>query len=214
MLPCESRALQVADAPIDVTTATQTDVSPRQRPVVVTLVHGTVLFARWPRVPRLVNTLTKMWSRGPAEPAWHRKGSPFWDHLSASLGPHAHLTSFCCPVENRWDRIFAAGAEGDFGKAAARSTVSLREQSQRLQPTLLVLPGARGAQPRRQRVPLRTARGSTARAVDGLVCLSTPFVHARERVDSGLLDDALKVMLWIVYLTAFLVRSSGCRPVA
>jgi hypothetical protein len=44
---------------------------------------------------------------------------------------------------------------------------------------------------------------STARAVDGLVCLSTPFVHARERVDSGLLDDALKALLWIVYLTAF-----------
>ena len=51
--------MHVADAPIDVSTATQSDVSPRQRPVVVTLVHGTVLFARWPRVLRLVDTLER-----------------------------------------------------------------------------------------------------------------------------------------------------------
>ena len=154
---------------------------------------------------RLVNTLTKMWSRGPAEPAWHRKGSPFWEHLSASLGPHAHLTSFCWSGGNTvWDRIFAAGAEGDFGKAAARSTVSLREHVAKIAadpsgPTQVLVAHSHGGN-----VCLYALRdGSTARAVDGLVCLSTPFVHARERVDSGLLDDALKVMLWIVYLTAF-----------
>ena len=200
MLPCESRALQVADAPIDVTTATQTDVSPRQRPVFVTLVHGTVLFARWPRVRRLLNSLDTLWSRPSAEHAWHTERSEFSRRLRARLGPHAYVKSFTWSGGNTvWDRIHAAGADGDFGTPAATSTCSLREHI-----ALIARdhPGAAQvlvAHSHGGNVCLYALRDeSMARAVDGLVCLSTPFVHARERADSGLLGDALKVLLWIV----------------
>jgi hypothetical protein len=185
--------VQVADAPVDVTAATRIDVSPRQRPVVVTLVHGTVLFARWPRVLRLVNAVTQLWPGGSGEPAWHTKDSTFSKRLLASLGPHARTEPFCWSGGNTvWDRIYAAGADGDFGKLAA-NMVSLRKHIATIAaepsgPAQVLVAHSHGGN-----VCLYALRDeSTERAVDGLVCLSTPFVHARERVDSGLLDDALK----------------------
>ena len=40
----------LADAPSVIATVADTLDLPLQHPVVVTLVHGTVLFARWPRI--------------------------------------------------------------------------------------------------------------------------------------------------------------------
>jgi hypothetical protein len=197
--------VQVADAPVDTTTAQQTIVSPLQRPVVVTLVHGTVLFARWPRVLRLLTSFAKMWPRAQAKPAWHMKGSQFSERLLASLGPHAHVASYCWSGGNSvWARIHAAGADGDFGKAAARNTLSLRQHVAQMAVDHDGAAQVLVAHSHGGNVCLYALRDeSTARAVDGLVCLSTPFVHARERVDSGVLDDFLKVLLGLVYLVVF-----------
>jgi hypothetical protein len=196
--------MQAADRPIDVTTATQPDVSPR-RPVVVTLVHGTVLFARWPRLLRVVDILKKVSSRGRATSAWYVEGSRFREDLSASLGPRDSLRFFPWSGGNTvWHRIVAAGAEGDFGEARSRRTVSLREHIKEIAedpsgPAQVLVAHSHGGN-----VCLHALRNeSTARAVDGFVCLSTPFVHARERFDSGQLDDALKTLSWIVYVFAF-----------
>jgi len=185
------------------------DVLPLQRRVVVTLVHGTVLFARWPRVLRLLTFLEKLSPNREAEPAWYTKESQFFKRLTAKLGPLAHIVEFPWTGGNSvWARIHAAGAEGDFGKAVTRDAPSLRDH----------IAGIAKEHPGAAQVLVAHSHGgnvcqyalrdaSTASRVRGLVCLSTPFVHARLRADSSVLDDTLKVLLGILYVVAFSVAS-------
>jgi hypothetical protein len=196
----------VLDPPSAVAEAGDTLGSPIERPVIVTLVHGTVLFARWPRILGIIASLRRLSSHGPAEPAWYQLRSKFVTRLAASLGPGARIIHFSWSGGNSvWERIHAAGADADFGLAGrSRRSPSLREHVAQVAKDHRGAPQVLVAHSHGGNVCLYALRDSTTRShVRGLVCLSTPFVHARRRADSGVLDDMLRALLGIAYLIVF-----------
>jgi hypothetical protein len=199
----------VTDAPSAIATATDTLDLPLQRPVVVTLVHGTVLFARWPRVLKLLTVLEKLWPNRQVEPAWYTNESKFVTRLTANLGPLAQVVHYTWSGGNSvWERIHAAGAEEDFGQAVEDNPRSLRNHIAQIAEdhpgaTQVLVAHSHGGNV----CQYALRKSSTASCVSALVCLSTPFVHARRRVDSSVLDNTLRVLLGILYLAVFFVAS-------
>ena len=179
--------------------------------VVVTLVHGTILFARWPAVHRALGWLARALLRGDEEPPWFEAGSAFRVRLEADL---RRLGCEPCRVESYpwsggntvWDRLLAAGDARTSGsrRPGAVALPTLRDHvagvSMRFPGASQVLVGhSHGGNVCQYAITDRETR----RAVSGLVCLSTPFVHARARRDSEVLTDALKILGMILYLTVF-----------
>jgi hypothetical protein len=182
--------------------------------VVVTLVHGTVLFARWPRVLRILGAIHRGWSRAPAAPAWYAEASGFVERLTHALGDRRiHVTRFLWSGANTvWDRVCAAGADPDFtrtGRAAAkRRSPTLREHIAAVARDFPDAAHVLVAHSHGANVCLYALRdGATRQAAHGLVCLSTPFVHVRQRADSNMLASMLKVLGGVVYLALFLGAS-------
>lgn len=165
--------------------------------VVVTLVHGTVLFARWPRLSRIGQYLARRRrSRHAKEIAWHRRNSTFWRRLSKAIGEDCHLTEFEWSGANTvWSRLCAAGADRDFtdGEARPPTPGTLRAHIARMKQTF---PDARQvlvAHSHGGNVCLAALRDRDTRAaVQGLACLSTPFVNVRPRADSAVLMGFLQ----------------------
>lgn len=179
--------------------------------VVVTLVHGTILFARWPRVLALLRTIGRFFSQGTAsQPAWYEDGSAFVTGLKDALAGNVRITRYIWSGGNSvWDRIWAAGAEGDFGlKIDVGRPPSLRDHIANIAKEH---PGAAQvlvAHSHGGNVCLYALRDAATRNhVRGLVCLSTPFVHARLRPDGSTLIDMLKGAGALAYLALFLVAS-------
>ena len=148
--------------------------------VVVTLVHGTVLLARWPWLARTARRLGTLWpSRARGEIEWHQEGSTFRRRLPRAMGDECCVTDFDWPGANtEWERLCDAGAEGDFSDARrahlTRRRCATHRQDQghlswrqtgagRPQPTAGTsasrpcATGRRGA-PSRSRLPLDTVR--------------------------------------------------------
>ena len=165
--------------------------------VVVTLVHGTVLLARWPRLARAVDRLGALWpSRGPVEVEWHRPGSTFRRRLLRATGDACYVTAFEWSGANtEWQRVCAAGAEGDFSSTPAGPPAA-RTLRAHIAATKLTFPDARHvlvAHSHGGNVCLAALRDRETRsAVQALACLSTPFVNVRSRADSAVLLDFLQ----------------------
>lgn len=86
--------------------------------VVITLVHGTILFARWPWVMRPLGTCGRLWSglraqdqaKGEMAVPWHAPGSRFRVRLERLLGPDCRIEAFQWSGSNSmWDRMRFAG---------------------------------------------------------------------------------------------------------
>jgi hypothetical protein len=164
--------------------------------VVVTLVHGTVLFARWPRLVGAVRwLLPARRARRPEDIEWHRPGSAFRRRLRRAIGTRCHLTTFRWSGANsEWVRLCAAGADRDFSDddAGAPAAGSLRAHITRTRERfprarLVLVAHSHGGN-----VCLAALRDPHVRAaVDGLVCLSTPFVNVRARADAAVLVEFL-----------------------
>lgn len=195
---------------------------PMQLPVqpspslVITLVHGTILFARWrfwPRKPGVADASSEATMRRDAQPSapkalqWFEEGSAFRERLQKSLGIPCVVTQFVWSGANReWDRLCAAGADADFyDKASAEATppaqpLTLREH-------IAQYPGAAHiliAHSHGGNVCLAALNDpETRRAVRALVCLSTPFINVRGRADSPTLigfSQAARAICLIVAL--------------
>lgn len=208
------------DAPVATPSTTQGP-EPRDRlapppAVVVTLVHGTILFARWPALRRALTWLGRLWRRGNAGPAWYGEGSAFRERLETqlrhTLNGRPHILHLRWSGGNTvWDRLRAAGAERDFGKIRRRSGDASETLRNHLARVARDFPGAAQVlvgHSHGGNVCLYALRDQgTRNAVSALVCLSTPFVHARERHDSKALRDVLQVLAGAVYLAVFLASS-------
>lgn len=173
--------------------------------IVVTLVHGTVLFARWPRLFRIGQSLSRLRrSRRQESIEWHKQDSTFWRRLSKAVGENCHLTEFEWSGANSvWGRLCAAGAERDFTDGAARPPAAgtLRAHiacvNQRFPDARQVLV----AHSHGGNVCLAALRDHDTRAaVQGLACLSTPFVSVRSRADSVALTSFLQGAGFVVFL--------------
>jgi hypothetical protein len=83
--------------------------SPRPA-IIVTLVHGTILLARWPFVIRFMRGLRRARSRKAAQPPWYQPDSQFSTSLIAALGgASVEIRSFDWTGGNTlWDRLSAA----------------------------------------------------------------------------------------------------------
>jgi len=172
--------------------------------IVVTLVHGTLLFARWPRLFRIGQYLIRL-RRSPRREdiEWHKQDSTFWRRLSKAVGEDCHLTEFEWSGANTvWGRLCAAGAERDFGDGAARPPAAgtLRAHVACMKRRF---PDARQvliAHSHGGNVCLAALRDRDTRAaVQGLACLSTPFVNVRSRADSVVLTDFLQGAGYLVF---------------
>jgi len=166
-------------------------------PLVITLVHGTILFARWPlwRKPRAAkNRSLESQTQGTepsiprTTPEWFEEGSQFRRRLQKALGIPCVVTQFEWSGANReWDRLCAAGADADFyDRPSARATPSA--QGPTLREHIAQYPGAAHvliAHSHGGNVCLAALNDpQTRRAVHALVCLSTPFINVRGRADS------------------------------
>ncbi len=164
--------------------------------VVVTLVHGTVLLARWPWLARTARRLGTLWpSRARGEIEWHQEGSTFRRRLLRAMGDECCVTDFDWPGANtEWERLCYAGAKGDFSDAPAGppDPKTLRAHIAKTKDTF---PGAKQvlvAHSHGGNLCLAALRDRETRAaVHGLACLSTPFVNVRSRADSAVLVDFL-----------------------
>jgi hypothetical protein len=181
--------------------------------VVLTLVHGTVLFARWPRILRFLQAVHRCFVRTPTPPAWFEDGSAFVSRLTSAFADRrVHLLRFSWSGANTvWDRVCAAGADGDYIKAArprANPRPTLRDhiaEVARAHPGVahVLIAHSHGAN-----VALYALRDDATRAaVQGLVCLSTPFMHVRQRADSSSLATMLKLLAGVVYFALFMAAS-------
>ena len=183
--------------------------------LVLTLVHGTILFARWRfwrrRLPGVTTPSTESRPQGihssshGRTPEWFEEGSQFRRRLHKALGIPCVVTQFEWSGGNReWDRLCAAGAEADFSDKPARTTSSA--QTPTLRKHIAQYPGAAHiliAHSHGGNVCLAALNDpDTRQAVRGLVCLSTPFINVRARADSPALVGFGEVALAVSFLVA------------
>lgn len=169
--------------------------------VIVTLVHGTILLARWPIVFRFLRRLRAALVRAPAEPEWYRPDSRFADWLRRAFGetPVA-IRSFPWAGSNTLaDRLFAA--------------VELRQHIARIAdehpdtPQVLVGHSHGGS-------VCLAAIGDpeTQRKVIAFASLSTPYVHVRQRSDSENIGTALSVLGFLLFTGVMLATMGWLEP--
>lgn len=192
--------------------AAQGSVSQESPSVVITLIHGTKPFARWPRLASACKWLLRGCRRlvglesagNPKETEWYREGSPFRVQLENLMGKGCRITEFEWSGANtEWARLCAAGADHDFCENASsppESTVrTLRQHiaETRGVPQVLIAHSHAG------NLCLAALRDKDTRdAVQSVVCLSTPFINVRTRIDSGILLEFFQFSLRLTYLVA------------
>jgi hypothetical protein len=187
---------------------------------IVTLVHGTILFARWPGANRILQRLSGVRSRPAAKPLWYHAGSQFATALKAALGEErTEIRSFYWTGGNTvWDRLAGAGAFGDPASAesaAARAGMrpTLRQHVAEIAAThptaTQVLVGHSHGGSVCQ-AALRDEK--TRRNVKAFVSLSTPYVHMRERWDSKNLETGLRVLGFLLYVAALMTTMWWLEP--
>ena len=191
---------------------TERDSLPPRQEIIVTLVHGTILFARWPFVFRLLRRIGAALSRGDAKPQWYQRGSAFAVALRESLGEDCRdIQPFEWSGGNTvWDRLSGAGALGqaDAGQApAARAgaRLTLRQHITKI----------RDDYPDAAQVLIGHSHGGsvclaaladpeTRKMVKAFVSLATPYVHVRKRFDSQSVEAALKILGFLSFTAVML----------
>ena len=188
------------------------------RPVVIILVHGTILFARWPRIFRFGQWVAGIFrpkreaSRQPGDVAWYKTDSLFAGRLSAALGSAHIIQEFeWSGANNQWKRLCVAGAVGDGSKGdrwvanaeTLRSRIARNEADHPDCQQVLVAHSHGG------NVCMAALQDEQTRnRVSGLVCLSTPFLNVRRRADAatqaGYLQLGLLVIYFVVFFTAII----------
>jgi hypothetical protein len=183
------------------------------RPVVIILVHGTILFARWPGIFRFGQWVARTFrpkleaSRRPEDVAWYKTDSLFTSWLSAALGSGPFIQEFeWSGANNQWQRLCVAGAIGDGskGEQCGANVETLRSRIARNEADY----------PDCQQVLVAHSHGGnvcmaalqdeqTRNRVSGLVCLSTPFLNVRRRTDAATQAGYLQLGLWVIYFVVF-----------
>ena len=184
------------------------DSLPPRQEIVVTLVHGTILFARWPFVFRLLRRIRAALSRGEAKPQWYQRGSPFAVALRESIGEDCKdIQPFEWSGGNTvWDRLSWAGAVGDTAVASAPAArLTLRQHIARIAEThpdaaQVLIGHSHGGS-----VCLAALGDSeTRKKVKAFVSLATPYVHVRKRFDSQNVEAALKTVGFLSFTVVML----------
>lgn len=189
--------------------------------VVITLIHGTKFFYRWPWLvktagwlrwlclcaPRFCKRLFRREAQEKAnEPEWYREDSAFAKRLADAMENQCEITSFSWNGFNtEWDRLCAAGADADFrdSKKAQLGQDTLRAK---IAKNAGDYPGCKQiliAHSHAGNLGLAALRDEeTMKAVSGLVCLSTPFINVRRRFDSA-------ALLLFFQLAVFIMLTAG-----
>lgn len=186
-------------------------------PLVITLVHGTILlrwWRFWPRKPHDAKTSSpgrlpqgRQGSIPRKTVEWFDESSQFRDRLLKALRIPCVVTKFEWSGANReWDRLLAAGADTDFlDDPSAQATPST--QMPTLREHIARYPGAAHiliAHSHGGNVCLAALNDKqTRQAVRALVCLSTPFINVRGRADSPTLMGFSEAARAISLLVAF-----------
>jgi hypothetical protein len=193
-------------------------------PLVITLVHGTILFARWrfwrckPSLAAERQDTSASAERKTVE--WFQEGSRFRTRLQKALGIPCVVTQFVWSGANReWDRLCAAGADADFYDDRPARTAA-DTQALTLRQHIAQYPGAAHvliAHSHGGNVCLAALNDpETRRAVRALVCLSTPFINVRGRADSPTLMGfslAARAISFIVALIGSIALLDRWLPV-
>lgn len=198
-------------------------------PVVITLVHGTILFARWrlgsrntesgKRVDASRRSARVGAAKKIAEVEWYREGSQFRKRLQKSMEIPCTVTEFVWSGANsEWERLCAAGAEREFYEKAPKRRAS---SAKTLREHLASYPGA-------DHVLIAHSHGGNVclaalhdpevrRAVKALVCLSTPFINVRSRGDSETLQKFLiwagrLILIGLFFWSTYLIKKMVPKP--
>jgi hypothetical protein len=171
--------------------------------IVVTLVHGTILLARWPLLFRFLRRVGAAVSGGDAKPRWHHRDSPFAIALRDALGEDGKVVdirSFDWTGGNTvWDRLSAAG--------------TLRQHIARIAQ----------AHPQAAQVIVGHSHGGsvclaalgdpeTRQQVTAFVSLATPYVHVWQRPDSQDVETALRILGFLVFTAVMLATMWWLEP--
>ena len=180
---------------------TERDSPPPRQEIVVTLVHGTILFARWPFVFRLLRRIRAALSRGDTKPQWYQRGSPFAIALRDSLGEDCRdIQPFEWSGGNTvWDRLSAA--------ISLRRHIAAIADEHRDAIQILVGHSHGGS------VCQEALRDSdTPKRVKAFVSLATPYVHVRQRFDSQNVETALSILGLLLFTAVMLTTMWWLEP--
>ena len=169
---------------------------PRQE-IIVTLVHGTILFARWPTVFRLLRRIRAALSRGAAKPQWYQRGSPFATALGEALGEECrNIQPFEWSGGNTvWDRLS--------GSVTLRQHIATIAATHSAAAQVLVGHSHGGS------VCLAAlGDAETRKRVKAFVSLATPYVHVRQRSDSENVETALAALGFLTFTAVMLATMS------
>ena len=174
--------------------------SPRQE-IVVTLVHGTILFARWPFVFRLLRRIRGILFRGETKLQWYQRGSPFATALRESIGEDCKdIQPFEWSGGNTvWDRLSAA--------MSLRRHIAAIADEHRDAIQILVGHSHGGS------VCQEALRDSdTPKRVKAFVSLATPYVHVRQRSDSQVVETTLSILGVLLFTAVMLTTMWWLEP--
>jgi hypothetical protein len=169
--------------------------------IVVTLVHGTILLARWPTVIRFLRRLRAALVTGAPKPPWYDVNSEFANSLRAALGPGpVEVRSFPWSGGNTvWDRLSAA-------PALRRHIAAIAAEPQK--PAQMLVGHSHGGN-----VCLEALRDrDTREKVTAFVSLATPYLQVRRRTDAKNVETALTILGFLLFIAVMFTTQWWLEP--